>query len=347
MHWRKFWIIYIVGILTTQLSTAQPEPLWEGQAPQAMGNSAADIPTLEIFKPNPNDANGSAILMVPGGSYGTVVMSEAQAARNYFIPKGFIIAVLKYRVAPYKYPVPMLDVKRAMRTLRNMAEELEVDTKRIGLLGCSAGGHLASYLATHYDMGDAEAEDPIEREHCRPDFSIFVYPVITMDPSFTHGGSRSNLLGNNPPQDLVDSLSNEKQVNDSTPPSFLVHGTVDNVVPWKNSEEFFLACEANSVPAKFHKITSGCGGHGFGYDCENWGDVSYAWLKDGGYLDATAKVKFSPKKATGNFASSLTLYNLNGKIRTHLSSGNILANDSLNNHPLKRLGNEIFIIPSP
>lgn len=280
--------------------------LWEGQAPGATGSGAGDIPTLTVYKPNAGAANGSAFLMVPGGGYGTVVMSEADAARAFWIPKGFVIAVLKYRISPYRYPVPMQDVKRAMRLLRSKSKELGVDTNRVGILGCSAGGHLASYLATHHDKGDASAADPIEKQKSRPDFSVFVYPVITMDASFTHAGSRSALLGNNPAAALVDTLSNEKQVRADTPPAFLVHGTVDNVVPWKNSQVYADSCASKKVPSKFHKITGNCGGHGFGYDCDNWGEAGYTWLKSGGYLDATGPVAIAPRKAGPGRAARLS-----------------------------------------
>jgi acetyl esterase/lipase len=269
--------------------------LWEGQAPGATGTGAGDIPTLTIYKPT-GTANGAAFLMVPGGGYGTVVMSEADVARSFWLPKGFVVAVLKYRVSPYKYPVPMHDVKRAMRTLRSKAKELGVDTNRVGILGCSAGGHLTSWLATHYDNGDPNATDPIERMKSRPDFSVFIYPVITMDQSFTHGGSRSALLGNNPSAALVDSTSNEKQVTANTPPTFLVHGTADKTVQVKNSQVFYDACVAKKVPAKFHKITDACGDHGFGYNCDNWGEDGYNWLKSGGYLDASGPVSLKTVK---------------------------------------------------
>jgi acetyl esterase/lipase len=273
----------------TPVSAQTAARLWEGQAPGATGTGTGDIPTLTIYKPT-GTANGAAFLMVPGGGYGTVVMSEADAARAFWLPKGFVVAVLKYRVSPYKYPVPMHDVKRAMRTLRSKAKELGVDTNRVGILGCSAGGHLTSWLATHYDKGDANATDPIERFKTRPDFSVFIYPVITMDQSFTHAGSRSALLPNNASTALVDSLSNEKQVTADTPPTFLVHGTVDGTVQVKNSQVFYDACVAKKVPAKFHKITATCGNHGFGYTCDNWGEGGYNWLKTSGYLDATGPV---------------------------------------------------------
>jgi acetyl esterase/lipase len=153
-------------------------------------------------------------------------------------------------------------------------------------------------LATHYDAGNSAATDPIERLKTRPDFSVFIYPVITMVASFTHGGSRSNLVGNNPSTALIDSLSNEKQITEDTPPTFLVHGTVDNVVPWRNSQEFADGCTAKQVANKFHKITDNCGGHGFGYNCENWGEGAYSWLKDEGYLDATTPVAIMRRSST-------------------------------------------------
>ena len=284
--------VILVGLAV--LTAWVPRPMaqtsyrrWEGQAPGATGTGSGDIPTLTVYKPSAGAANGAAFLMVPGGGYGGVVMSEADAARAFWIPKGFVIAVLKYRVSPYRYPVPMQDGKRAMRLLRSKAKELGVDTNRIGVLGCSAGGHLASYIATHHDKGNPSSDDLIERQKSRPDFSVFVYPVITMDASFTHGGSRSALLGGSPAAALVDTLSNEKQVRADTPPAYLAHGTVDNTVQWKNSQVYYDSCMSKKVAAKFQKITASCGGHGFGYTCDNWGEAGYAWLKSGGYLDAT------------------------------------------------------------
>lgn len=287
----------VLAALARHAAAQTTHRLWEGQAPGATGTGSADIPTLTIHKPAAGAANGAAFLMVPGGGYGTVVMSEADAARAFWIPKGFVVAVLKYRVSPYRYPVPMQDVQRAMRLLRSLSKDLGVDSNRVGILGCSAGGHLASWLATHHDRGTASASDPIERQKTRPDFSVFVYPVITMDASFTHGGSRSALLGNNPASALVDSLSNEKQVKADTPPSFLVHGTVDNVVVVKNSQVFYDSCVARKVPARFHRITNSCAGHGFGYACDNWGEAGYTWLKSGGYLDATGPVPIASRGA--------------------------------------------------
>lgn len=287
----------VLAALAGNASAQTTHRLWEGQAPGATGTGSADIPTLTIHKPSGAAANGAAFLMVPGGAYGTVVMSEADAARAFWVPKGFVIAVLNYRVSPYRYPIPMHDVKRAMRLLRSLSKDLGVDTNRVGILGCSAGGHLASYLATHHDKGNPASSDPIEKQKTRPDFSVFIYPVITMDASFTHAGSRSALLGNNPAAALVDSLSNEKQVKADTPPSFLVHGTVDNVVVVKNSQVFYDSCVAKKVPAKFQRITASCAGHGFGYNCDNWGEAGYTWLKSGGYLDATGPVSIPSRKA--------------------------------------------------
>ncbi len=306
--------------------------LWNNKAPGANGTGTADVPWIEIYKPNASVANGSAILVVPGGAYGMVVMSEAQAARNYWLPKGFVVVVLSYRVAPYKYPIPMWDVKRAMRLVRSKAEEWNVDQKRIGVLGCSAGGHLASYLATHYDMGDPQASDPIDRLHCRPDFSIFVYPVITMDASFTHSQSRSNIIGNNPSAALVDSLSNEKQVTADTPPTFLVHGTVDNVVQVRNSQVFYDACVQRGVKAKFYKMTLSCGGHGFGYSCGNWGDTCYQWLKSSGCLDATTSVRDAHRVSSipaNSGTDDYVLLDISGKILGAGKNSGISGNSTL------------------
>lgn len=301
--------------------------LWEGQAPGAKGTAAADIPELTIYKPAAGAANGAAFLMVPGGGYGTVVMSEADAARSFWIPKGFVIGVLKYRVSPYQYPVPMQDIKRGMRLLRSKSKELGVDTNRVGVLGCSAGGHLASYLATHSDMGNAAATDLIERQKSRPDFSVFVYPVITMDASFTHPGSRSALIGNNPAAALVDTLSNEKQVRADAPPAYLVHGTVDNTVQWKNSQVYYDSCLSKKVAAKFQKITASCGGHGFGYTCDNWGEAGYTWLKSGGYLDKTGPV--TPVLPKGEAGRGMQLMERPARIQAD-AAGRVLPAGSAN-----------------
>ena len=316
-------ILLFLAVVTHNVDSQSKIPLLSGKsAPGATGNNDVDIPYIEIYQPNASVDNGSAILMVPGGSYGTIVISEAQAARNYWLPKGFVVVVLTYRIVPYKYPVPMGDIKRAMRLVRSMAKNWNVNDNRIGVLGCSAGGHLASYLATYYDMGDPQAVDSIDQLTCKPDFCIFVYPVITMDASFTHAGSRSNLLGNTPSMALIDSLSNEKQVTEDTPPTFLVHGTVDNVVPWRNSQEFYDACMAHQVKVKFYKITSGCGVHGFGYTCDNWADTCFRWLKTGGYLDATTILTNPPEHpglpvySTGSNNDDYMIFDLSGNVIT-------------------------------
>jgi acetyl esterase/lipase len=268
--------------------TSEKMPLWPDRAaPGALGTAAADSPYVVVYRPPESVPVAGTMLFVPGGGYGGVVTNEPQWARDYFLPKGWIIAVLQYRVAPYKHPIPILDVKRAMRLVKSQAESWHADSGKVIVMGCSAGGHLSSTLATHFDGGDPSAEDPIDRIGCKPYLSVLVYPVITMDASFTHAGSRTNLLGDNPPQELVDSLSNEKQVSANSPPAFLVHGTVDVIVPVKNSQVYYDSCRAHNVDAEYYEITDGCGYHGFSYACgDNWIDTCHAWLRS--HLDVTA-----------------------------------------------------------
>jgi acetyl esterase/lipase len=252
------------GQLSKYAATSGKILLWPGRAaPGALGSASADTPYITVYLPPANIPVVGTMLFCPGGAYSQIVTSEQQMARNYFLPKGWIVAVLQYRVAPYKHPVPLWDVKRAMRLVRGLTKTWNADPYKICCMGCSAGGHLASTLATHYDTGNPAAPDSIDRISCKPDICVFVFPVITMDASFTHMGSRINLLGNNPPQALVDSLSNEKQVSANTPPCFLAHGTVDNLVPWKNSQVFYDSCVSHNVKTKFQKITDTCGYHGF------------------------------------------------------------------------------------
>jgi acetyl esterase/lipase len=260
--------------------------LWPGQAaPGALGTSSADTPYVTVYRPPANVPVAGAMLFCPGGGYIVVVTDEPQWAVDYFLPKGWIIAVLQYRTRPYCHPVPLWDVQRAMRLLRSRAKSWRADPDKIVLMGCSAGGHLAATLATHFDAGDPIATDPIDRIGCKPFICVLAYPIISMDTLFTHMGSRLNLIGNTPPQALVDSLSIEKQVTLNTPPCFLVHGTVDTMVPWKNSRVFYDSCVAHQVAAKFYSITDSCGSHGFSYDCgNNWIDTCHAWLR--GFLDA-------------------------------------------------------------
>lgn len=196
---------------------------------------------------------------------------------------GIAAFILKYRHGPrYRHPAPLTDVKRAMRVVRFGAERFRVAPDAIGIWGFSAGGHLASTLGTHFDGGDANASDPIDRASCRPDFLILAYPVISFTTEFTHQGSRRNLLGENPGPDLVEQLSNEKQVTKDTPPTFLFHTDEDDGVASENSVLFYLALRKAGVPAELHIYQHGKHGVGLAPTDQvlsSWSDRLADWLK--------------------------------------------------------------------
>jgi acetyl esterase/lipase len=264
------------------------EPLWPKAAPGALGDKAADIPTLTAFLPAADKASGAAVVICPGGGYGGLAMSyEGLDVGAWMAKRGVAGFVLKYRVAPYKHPVPLQDAQRALRTVRARAKEWGVDPARVGILGFSAGGHLASTAATHFDDGKADAADPIDRAGCRPDFAILCYPVITLKPPYTHMGSRINLLGKDADEKLVESLCNDEQVTAKTPPTFLFHTADDNAVPVENSLRFFEALHKAKVPAEMHVYEHGRHGVGLAPNdpvLSSWPGLLETWMKVHGWM---------------------------------------------------------------
>lgn len=246
--------------VTTSLAT-EPIVLWPSGAPGAVGTAPEDIPTLTPFLPT-GKANGSAVVVCPGGGYSHLADHEGRPVAEWLNSIGVTAFVLKYRLGPrYHHPAPMQDVARAIRTVRARAAEWKLDPGRIGVLGFSAGGHVASTAGTHYDAGQPTATDPIERVSSRPDLMVLIYPVITMR-TFTHGGSKHLLLGENPTQELVALMSNEEQVTKDTPPTFLVHTANDSVVPVENTLQFVEALRRSGVAFELHIYAKGP--HGFG-----------------------------------------------------------------------------------
>ena len=263
---------------------AQTNPiiLWTDGAPGAVGKTAEDIPTLTPYFPAPEKANGGAIIICPGGGYSRLSsVKEGSAVAEYLNSLGITAFVLKYRLGMrYPQPAPLQDAARALRTVRARAEEWDLDANRIGILGFSAGGHLASTLSTHFDSGKSDSKDRIERVSSRPDLQILIYPVITMS-ELTHAGSKKNLLGENPPPELVKLYSNELQVTKDTPPTFLVHTMTDTAVPVENSLLFVAALRKAKVPLEFHLYEQGP--HGFGLAPTNpilasWKERCADWL---------------------------------------------------------------------
>ncbi len=259
--------------------------LWPGDAPGAKGTKDQDIPTLTIFKAAPDKSTNSAIIVCPGGGYGGLAITyEGYDVAKWLNTLGIDGYVLKYRLGShgYHHPIELGDVQRAIRTARSNAADWHIDPNRIGVLGFSAGGHLAATAVTHFDDGDPNAADPIDKVSSRPNLGILVYPVITFTEPYTHGGSRTNLIGNNPDPALIDLLSNEKQVTPKTPPCFLVHGADDQAVPVENSINFALACRKNGVPFELHIFEHGSHGFGLGQNdpaLKSWPTDAAHWLE--------------------------------------------------------------------
>ena len=255
-------------------------PLWPEGAPGALGQADKDIPTLTPFLPDPAKATGAAIVICPGGGYGSLAPYEGADYARFLNEHGIAGFVLKYRLgsAGYRHPIMLQDAARALRTLRARASEWKLDPQRVGIMGSSAGGHLASTLLTHFDAGNPDATDPIERQSSRPDAGILCYAVITMG-EFTHQGSKKNLLGGNPGADLLRDLSNDLRVTKDTPPCFIWHTAEDSAVPVENSLQFALALRKAGVPFDLHVYQKGAHGLGLGshnYDPAKW----HPWTKD-------------------------------------------------------------------
>jgi len=240
-----------------------PLPLWPDGAPGALGKQDKDIPTLTPYLPDPTVAMGAAIVICPGGGYGGLAAHEGDDYALWLNQHGIAGFVLKYRLGPagYRHPIMLGDAARAVRLVRAQAANWKVDPKRVGIMGSSAGGHLASTLLTHFDAGKPDASDPVERESSRPDLGILCYAVITLG-RYTHEGSKENLLGKNPPAELVQLLSNELQVTPQTPPCFVWHTWEDTAVPVENSLQFAGALRAAKVPFDLHIYQQGQ--HGIG-----------------------------------------------------------------------------------
>ncbi len=269
-------------------NTPETVRLWDGDAPLSQGKEASDIPTLTIYRPAENKSNGAAVVVCPGGGYGGLADHENKPIAEWLASNGITGIVLKYRLGPrYHHPVMINDANRAIRTVRAHAAQWKIDPKRIGILGCSAGGHLASTAATHFDDGDTNAADPIDRVSSRPDLAVLIYPVITLQDPYTHGGSRQNLLGKDPDPKLLELLSNEKQVTKQTPPTFLVHGLDDTAVPPENSLLFVQACRKAGVPVEFHLYEYGAHGFGLGGTdpiLSGWPPQCIKWMERRGFL---------------------------------------------------------------
>lgn len=261
-----------------------PIRLWAGDTPGAQGQRPQDIPTLTPFAADPAKRNGATMLILPGGGYGNLAEHEGTGYAQFFAAHGITAYVLKYRLGSngYRHPIMLNDAARALRLLRTFARRDGLDPNRIGVIGSSAGGHLASTLLTLFEPGNPSATDPVERESARPDLGILCYPVISLG-EFAHAGSRRNLLGDNPPADLVQKLSTELQVTKNTPPTFIWHTVEDKSVAVENALLFASALRRAGVPFSLHIYELGAHGLGFGRPdrpAPPWADQLLHWFKE-------------------------------------------------------------------
>jgi acetyl esterase/lipase len=300
MHERTQWhhriapilagLLWIAPAVTATASAAERPPqgvpvvLWPDGAPNAVGKEDVDIPTLTPYWPDTPVATGTAVVVCPGGSYTHLAMDhEGQQVALWLNKLGVPAFVLKYRLGDrYHHPTMLWDAQRAIRYVRSHAAEFNIRADRLGIMGFSAGGHLASSTGTHFDQGKPDASDPIERVGSRPDFMILAYPVISMIEPFSHKGSRDHLLGPSPDPKLLELMSNERQVTPQTPPTFIFQTDDDQTVPVENAVAFFTALKKAGVPAELHIYQHGKHGVGLAKDDPilwNWPDRVADWLR--------------------------------------------------------------------
>ena len=286
-------ILFLLFTFLLSSGHAQPRDpiaLWPAGAPGALGTADHDIPTITPHFASPEIATGASIVICPGGGYGGLAQHEGVHYALWLNEQGITAFVLKYRLGSkgYRHPRMLQDVARAIRTVRSNAKKWKLDPERIGVMGSSAGGHLASTILVHFDAGDAGAADAIESVSSRPNLGILCYPVISMG-EFTHKGSRRNLLGDEPDPALVELLSNEKQVKENTPPTFLFHTFEDSAVPVENAMGFAAGLRSKGIPFALHIYPEGKHGIGLGgskWDPTRrhpWTGECVLWLRDRGF----------------------------------------------------------------
>ena len=300
---KKFLICFLLtSILAPLVAQNQILPLWQGDPPNYRETGevtiwdTADIvrvrnvqkPDIAVFLPSKKNATGEAVVICPGGGYGILAYDwEGSDIARWLNSRGIAAFVLKYRlpgsksnIVPHKSP--LMDAQRALRIVRSNAAVWNIDPGKIGIMGFSAGGHLASTLSTHYDAGDSSNPDPVEQVSCKPDFSVLVYPVISFTEDFQHSGSRLNLLGEDAEESLVKYYSNELQVTADTPPAILIHSDDDKGVPVENSIAYYKALRANKISSELHIYPYG--GHGYSLaigqgHLATWPDRVIQWIR--------------------------------------------------------------------
>lgn len=266
-----------------------PTYLWPDGAPGAVGDEEADKPCLFMY-PAPDENNtGAAVVLSPGGGYAVHAMDhEGHHIARFLQSRGITVGVLRYRLGErYRHPAPLQDVSRAIRMTRHHAAKWSIDPNRVGAMGFSAGGHLTSTVSTHYDAGDAESDDPIERQSSRPSFTVLGYPVVSLTASYRHKGSGRRLLGPDATDDQLNELSNDLHVTPDTPPAFLFHTAGDTGVPAQNSLAYAMACANSGVPCEVHLFRYGPHGVGMALAdpaASQWRDLLVTWMRQSGFL---------------------------------------------------------------
>ena len=289
---RKRFLLGLGGALVSALSlgAAEPQmvPLWSDGVPNARETGKNGNPTLTIYAPSAAKRVGAAVIICPGGGYGGLAVDkEGVKPALFFNELGVTAFVLRYRLSPYRHPIPLGDAQRAIRLVRARGAEWGVDPSRVGIMGFSAGGHLSATAAVYFDDGKPGATDRVERQSCRPDFAVLCYPVISMTTEYTHKGSRRNLLGEDHPLAMRELVSVEKHVTAQTPPTFLFHTDGDRGVVPENSVLFYLALRRAKVPAELHIYETGPHGVGLYPKDEvlaTWPGRLAGWLKTRGLL---------------------------------------------------------------
>lgn len=290
-RFRLVFTLLTLGFFTS-IHAAETLPLWPNGVPGALGTAEVDNPTLTRYEPATGLANGATMLILPGGGYRHLADHEGRGYAEWLAAHGYTAYVLRYRLgsAGYRHPAMLQDAARALRTLRARARTEGLDPARIGVIGSSAGGHLASTLLTHFTLGSPEATDPIERESSRPDLGVLCYPVITLG-EHTHAGSKTQLLGESPTPDQLTLLSNELQVTADTPPCFIWHTTADQAVPVENALLFASALRRAGVPFELHIYEQGRHGLGLpaaGKGAPPWDTACLAWFAARGFASRAA-----------------------------------------------------------
>jgi len=286
-------LILLLALIAPAMAQ-RTELLWPDGAPGALGTDEVDKPTLAAYSVPQGRGVGTAVIVCPGGGYVNLSMDkEGDQFARWLNSLGVTAFVLKYLLGPkYHHPIELGDAQRAIRTVRAKAADYRVLPDRIGIMGFSAGGHLASSAGTHFDAGNPSATDAIDRVSSRPDFMVLGYPVISFSTSYVHRGSMRALLGDNPDPKLVELMSNELQVTPQTPPTFLFHTTTDTVVPVENSVLFYMALRKAGVPAEMHIYERGPHGVGLAQTDEalaSWSSRLADWLRGRGLLNAAPK----------------------------------------------------------